>query len=207
MHEAPLIGDERPSRVIKTHLPTSLCPWDEKARYVYVVRHPVSCFASCADFVATNVGAFAPPLSAVEEWFCSAKLMWWGTWPDHVVGWWEWSQQHPNVLFVSFEDMKKDLRGVAVQVAELLGMRPLGGEELDRVVHKCGFAYMKEHADAFEMHPPHLLQTDAELFISGKAERHLDVPAEVRERVLLWAREQLRGRGFPVERFYPDVAG
>ena len=69
MEDAPLHGEERPSRVIKTHLPTELCPYSKDAKYVYVVRQPVSCFASCVDFVATNIGTFAPPLQVVEDWF------------------------------------------------------------------------------------------------------------------------------------------
>jgi len=206
LDDAPRIGTEHPSRVIKTHLPTKICPYSEDAKYIYVVRHPVSCFASCVDFVATNVGAFAPPLGVTEEWFCSDE-MWWGPWTDHVDGWWKWSEQRDNVLFVTFEDMKRDLRAVVLEVAAFLQMAPLSDEEVDRVVEKCGFKYMKEHSAAFEMHPPHILQTDAELFISGKADRHKDVPDDVRARVLRWAREGLEGSEFPLDRFYPDVAG
>lgn len=206
VEDAPLIGAERPSRVIKTHLPTALCPYSPDAKYIYVVRHPVSCFASSVDFVATNIGAFAPPLAVTEEWFCGKEMMWWGTWPDHVAGWWDWSQAHDNVLFVTFEDMKKDLSKIAVQVAAFLGMKPLTDEELSQVTHKCSFGYMKEHSGAFEMHPPHILQTDAELFVSGKSDRHKDVPEEVRQRVAQWSREQLEGRAFPLSKFYPDVA-
>ena len=43
--QAPLIGAERPSRIIKTHLPAQLCPASPQARYIYVARHPVSCYA------------------------------------------------------------------------------------------------------------------------------------------------------------------
>src|SRR5687768_4285531 len=95
--DAPLIGTERPSRVIKTHFPADLCPFAEQARYVYVVRHPVSCFASCADFIRANLGAFAPGLEAMRSWYCSDEDMWWGSWPRHVESWWKLSRRHPNV--------------------------------------------------------------------------------------------------------------
>jgi hypothetical protein len=205
IEEAPLLGRERPSRIIKTHLPASLCPWSPEARYVYVARHPVSCFASCIDFVATNVGAMAPALPAYEEWFRSGELMWWGTWTDHVKGWWERARS-PNVLFVFFEDMKRDLPAVVRRVAEFLGVRPLSESELARVVEKCGFAYMQEHQDNFEMHPPHILQTNAELFVRGSADRHKDVPADARRRIRAWVAAELRGSGFPLTEKYPDVA-
>jgi hypothetical protein len=205
IEEAPLLGQERPSRIIKTHLPASLCPWSQEARYIYVARHPVSCFASCVDFVATNVGVMAPALPACEEWFRSAELMWWGTWTDHVKGWWTRARS-PNVLFVFFEDMKRDLSAVVRQVADFLGVKPLSDAELARVVEKCGFAYMQEHQDNFEMHPPHILQTNAELFVRGSADRHQDVPEDARGRIRAWAAAELAGTDFPLAEKYPDVA-
>jgi len=203
--EAAVSGSERPSRIIKTHLPAQLCPYDRAARYIYVARHPLSCFASCIDFVDTNVGGMAPELPAFEEWFCSPDLMWWGTWTDHVKGWWERSRREPNVLFVHFEEMKKDLAGVTRRVAEFLGVAPLTEAELAAVVHKCGFAYMQEHQDNFEMHPPHILQTNAELFVAGSADRHKHLAPELRERVAAWVEREMAGSDYPLARTYPDV--
>ncbi len=206
LEAAPLIGTERPSRIIKTHFPAQLCPSAPMARYIYVARHPVSCFASCIDFIVTNVGGMAPPTEAFEAWYCSPDLMWWGTWPDHMKGWWDRSQRDGNVLFLYFEDMKRDLPATVRRVAEFLGIAPLNEQELARVVEKAGFEYMQRHQDNFEMHPPHILQTNAELFVSGTADRHKDVPAEIRHRLLAWAAAAMAGHSFPLERAYPDVA-
>ncbi|HEX7124025.1 MAG TPA: sulfotransferase domain-containing protein [Gemmatimonadaceae bacterium] len=207
IEQAPLLGTERPSRIIKTHLPRSLCPYSREVRYIYVARHPVSCFASCVDFVVTNAGGMAPPMSKFEEWFCSPELMWWGTWTDHVAGWWRRAQEESNVLFVFFEDMKKDLAGVARRVAAFLGMAPLTDAELAEVVRKCGFKYMQEHQGNFEMQPPHVLQARAALFVSGSAERYKDVPDEMRQRLHDWVARELEGTGFPLAAAYPDVGG
>lgn len=204
--QAPLIGTERPTRIIKTHLPASLCPFDNAAKYIYVARHPASCFASCMDFVATNVGGMVPSMEQFEEWYCSSDLMWWGTWTDHVKGWWERSREASNVLFVLFEDMKRDLPSVVRQVASFLGVRPLSDAEVASVVEKCGFAYMQEHQGTFEMMPPHVLQSRAALFVSGRAERHKDVPDEVRGRVMAWAAREMASSEFPLAKAYPDVA-
>jgi len=206
LEQAPLIGRERPSRIIKTHLPAQLCPASPAARYVYVARHPVSCFASCVDFVATNVGRMVPSRAAFEEWYCSPELMWWGTWPTHVKGWWERTQRDRNALFVYFEDMKRDLPAVVRQVAGFLGVAPLTEGELARVVEKCGFAYMQQHQGNFEMQPPHLLQTNADLFVRGTAERHKDVPEDTQQRILSWAARELEGSDLPLTGAYPDVA-
>jgi len=205
MEDAPLIGAERPSRIIKTHLPAQLCPAASEARYVYVARHPVSCLASCIDFVATNAGGMTPDLAVFEEWFTSPELMWWGTWPDHVKGWWERAERDGNVLFVFFEDMKRDLGATVQRVVGFLGVEPLNEAEVTQVVEKCGFTYMQRHQDAFEMMPPHVLQTRAQLFVRGTADRHLDVPEETRERVLAWCREATRTSGAPLARVYPEL--
>jgi len=206
IEDAPLVGSERPSRIIKTHLPARLCPWSEAAKYVYVARHPVSCFASCVDFVATNIGTLAPPLPVVEAWFRSPDLMWWGTWPDHVKAWWRRSRESDNVLFVHFEEMKTDLARVVRRVAEFTGVASLSDDEVSRIVEKCSFAWMQRHSDAFEMNPPHLLQTDARLFVRGTADRHRDVPDAVRTRIAAWVANEMRDSDYPLAQKYPDVA-
>jgi len=206
VEHAPLHGTERPSRIIKTHLPASFCPFTKEARYIYVARHPVSCFASCVDFVVTNVGAMAPAPAAFEEWFCSPDLMWWGTWTDHVKGWWQRAQDERNVLFGYFEDMKKDLPSMVRRVALFLGMAPLTDDEVASVERTCGFTYMQQHQGNFEMHPPHILQSSAELFVSGSADRHKDVPDEARRRIATWVAKDMAASAFPLAQRYPDVA-
>jgi hypothetical protein len=124
-----------------------------------------------------------------------------------VKGWWQRSKESDNVLFVHFEDMKQDLAGAARQVAAFLGMAPLTGEEVGRVVEKCGFAYMQRHKDAFEMNPPHILQTDAELFVRGTVDRHADVPDAVRERLSAWVTTEMQDSDYPLAMHYADVAG
>ena len=206
--EAPLIGTERPSRIVKTHLPVALCPYNPNARFIYVTRHPAACFASCVDFVQMNFGALAPPLSSFEEWFCTKELMWWGTWTDHVLGWWRWSTEQRNVYVVHFEDMKRDLPGVIERVATFLDVRPLSTEEVASIVHKCGFAYMQSHESSFERQPPHILQAreGSRRVVSGSAARDRDVPEDLRLRVSSWAARELAHTGFPLSRVYPDVA-
>lgn len=202
--QAPLHGTDRPARIVKTHFPADVCPFSTEARYIYVARHPVSCFASCVDFIATNMGRMAPPLELTEQWFCSRE-MWWSPWTHHVIGWWQRAQTEPNVLFLRFEDMKVDLPGIADRVTEFLGLLPLSDWERDEIVRKCSFAYMQEHQDAFEMNPPHLLQTEAAMFVRGSVDRHQDVPHEMRRRILAWCVEDLKRSGFRIEEIYPEV--
>lgn len=201
------VGLDVRRRIIKTHLPEALLPFSDDAKYIYVARHPVSCFASCVDFVYTNAGSMSPELPAFVEWFTSRDLMWWGTWTDHVKGWWHKAQASSNVLFVFFEDMKRDLEGVVRQVAAFIGVNDLSDAEVAEVVRKAGFLYMQEHQDNFEMHPPHLLQTNAELFVSGRSDRYKKLPVGVRESVSRWVVEEMDSSAFPLREHYPDLFG
>lgn len=206
VEEAPLIGVGPQARVIKTHLPASLCPDSRQARYIYVIRHPVSCFASCVDFVRSNLYGFEPELPEFLQWYTSENWMWWNTWVQHAAGWWARAEAEQNVLLVRFEDMRRDLESVVKRVAEFLQVPPLDAGEMARVLDQCSFEHMRRHADVFEMHSPHLLQAPGRHFVSGKVNRYEDIPEEARWEVLDWCRRALRTTSFPIEEFYPDVA-
>lgn len=201
---APRLGIP-PRRVLKTHLPADACPWSAEAKYIYVTRHPVSCFASCRDFLRTNLGQFAPDLQAMCDWFCGPG-MWWGRWTAHLAGWQRRADCSPNVLLVRFEDMKRDLATVARRVAAHLEAPPLTDEELAAVVGRCSFQAMQRDHEAFEMNPPHLLQTAGQFFMRGTADRHRDVPPDVRRRIETVCRDEARQLGLSLAAFYPELA-
>ncbi len=202
--DAPRIG-ERKARLIKTHLPTSLCPYAEEARYVYVTRHPVACFASYVDFIGMMAGPFTPALPDILDWFCSDR-MWWRSWPEHVDGWWRRAEARPNVLFLHYEEMLADLPAAVDRVAAFLET-PLGASERAAVVEKSGFAYMKRHEERFEMSPPTPFSVFGEtrFLRSGSRERERDVGPAERARILAFCRERLRGAAYPAARFYPEL--
>jgi hypothetical protein len=203
IEHAPFIGSSS-KRIIKTHMPTTLCPYSEDAKYVYVARHPVSCFGSIVDYFHLTAGPFAPPDSKVADWFCGNR-MWWLSWPEHVAGWWEWSQSKPNILFLHFEEMKKDLRRTIQGVAEFLG-EALGEEEIQKILYKSSFQYMKKNEEYFEMVPPNLFSVYGSYFKSGRVDRHKDVSEENRQKILNFCKQGLTNSSYPFEKFYPDIA-
>ena len=204
MEDAPLLGPSR-RRVIKTHMPTKLLPYSKDAKYVYVTRNPVACFASTIDYFELMSGPFVPPKSEVLKWFCSDQ-MWWLSWPDHVAGWWDWAQEHPeNVLFVHFEEMKKDLDGTVRKVAKLLG-ESLTEEQIRRIVEKSSFQWMKDNEELFEMSPPNMFSISGTYFKSGTADRDKDVSDADKQVILAHCRAKLQGRRYPGPTFYPGLA-
>ena len=202
VQDAPLIG-QRQTRIIKTHFPASLCPYSERAKYLYVTRHPVSCFASTLDFTRTLLGPMAPDAEGMLDRYCSDK-MWWTPWPDHVDGYWRWAKTHPNVLFVHFEDMKADSEAIIRLVAAFLEY-PLDEDEIAIVVEKCSFQYMKQNEELFEMSPPTLFSPDHTFFKSGSSQRHKHVEPEHAQRILDFCRQRLRDSDYPFERYAQPI--
>lgn len=193
-----------PMRIIKTHLPASHCPYDAAAKYIYVARHPVSCFASIVDFNRAMLGPLAPPVETLGAWFCSDR-MYWQPWPVHVEGWWRRSQDAANVLFVHFEEMTADLASVCDRVATLVGCALSDGERA-RIVEKCGFEYMKAREEYFEMAPPTMFSVRGGRFMaSGRAGRHEDVTPEIRERILHYCRAGLAGGTYARRALYAEL--
>ena len=96
LEESPLLG-EKPTRIIKTHLPAKLCPYSEQAKYIYVTRHPVSYFASILDYNRTLLGSFIPDVDKM---------------PEHVAAWWRWAQSRENVLFLHYEQITRDFGAI-----------------------------------------------------------------------------------------------
>ena len=203
MEDAPLVG-EPPTRIVKSHLPTRLCPYSGDAKYVYVTRHPVSCFASIVDYHRSLAGPLTPPVSVQADWFCSDR-MYWLPWPQHVDGWWQWARSHDNVLFIHYEEMIEDFAGVRDRVAHFLGCE-LTNAERQVVFEKCSFKYMKEHEELFEMAPPTMFSViDGEYLKSGKESRHEDVPPAIREQILNYCRTALVRSSYPAGEFYMDL--
>ena len=64
-----------------------------------------------------------------------------GGWFDFNVGWWE-HRDDPNFLFVTYEDMKKDIRSVIERICHFLN-KTLKPELIDEIIDHTSFANMK----------------------------------------------------------------
>ncbi len=202
INNAPLIG-EKEKRIIKTHLPANLCPYNEDAKYIYITRHPVSCFMSFVDFSSALAGPFASKIDQMVNWFCSDQF-WWGSWPDHVEKYWQWSKTKSNVIFFHFEELKEDLLPIINRVAEFLDCE-LADSEVSETLKKCSFSYMKDHEEWLEMTPPSPFSAGNTFFKSGSSKRHHAIDTNHREKIAGFCREKLDDASYPIELYYPDI--
>jgi Sulfotransferase domain len=184
-------------RVIKTHLPSGKVPYSATARYLCVVRDPKDVFVSSYHFTRQTIAG--PLMPSVELWldcFLSADAMF-GPWAEHAAGYWEWRVRR-NVLFLTYEDMKRDLEKTVQQIAEFMGVN-LSPQELAAVIHKSSFRYMKSIEHCFEANvasQPLWVRSGGAMIRRGEAGKSDDLLSESqRARVDSYCRADLQRLG------------
>ena len=109
-------------RLIKTHLPLPMSPFNSDAKFVYVVRNPFDCavsffhhtrgFTKHYDF---SNGTFADYFESFIEGAVD-----FGDYFDHLMSWYAVTSQE-NVYFVTYEALKRDLDREIVRLGRFLG--------------------------------------------------------------------------------------
>ena len=159
MRIAVPVDDPRPRaasptglRVIKTHLELSAVPFSPAARYVAVVRDPKDVFVSSHHFLrAVGLGRAMPSVRRWLDVYLSPDTML-GSWAAHLQSYWS-ARDRPNVLFLTYEQMRADLPGAVDKIAKLMGVE-LTAKERAAVIEQCTFAHMKKIGAKFDPSGP-----------------------------------------------------
>jgi len=169
-------------RCVKTHLPVDALVFSPKAKYVYVGRDGRDMVWSLFNHYANanehwygalnntpgRVGPALepPPPTAAEffrQWFERDGHPFWSYW-ENVRSW--WAVRHlPNVKFMHFNDMKRDLPGSIREIADFLGIQP-DAKTFQNIVEHCTFAYMKANAETVAPMGGALWEGGAKTFIN-----------------------------------------
>jgi hypothetical protein len=135
-------------RVIKTHADQRCVPWSEEARYLVVLRDPKEVMVSAYHFAAPLLG-ISETLDP-QQWLeilMSDQRGLTGGWLEHTLSWWA-VRDRPNVLVLTYPEMKRDLPGAVRAVAARLGVE-LDEAALAAVVERSGLAWMKANNERF----------------------------------------------------------
>jgi aryl sulfotransferase len=150
-------------RFIKTHLPVDALVFAPDAKYIYVGRdgrhvvwslynHHANSTDEWHRLLNVTPGRVGPPIGRSTgsirqyflEWLEGDGYPFWSFW-ENVSSW--WAIRHlPNVLFLHFADLKRDLPGQMQRVAAFLDIR-LDEEAFGAAVRHSSFDYMKAHAE------------------------------------------------------------
>uniref|UniRef100_UPI0010A05559 amine sulfotransferase-like n=1 Tax=Podarcis muralis TaxID=64176 RepID=UPI0010A05559 len=128
----------------------------DKSEVVYLARNPKDVFVSYYHFAKA-----ACALEKVEDFvifmerFLAGKVFA-SSWLDHLEGWYAHRDDF-NILFLTYEEMSKDLRSCVLKLCNFLGKR-LTEKEVDAVVDQATFNKMKADPRAnYEFLPPDLM--------------------------------------------------
>uniref|UniRef100_A0A8C3Q366 Sulfotransferase n=1 Tax=Geospiza parvula TaxID=87175 RepID=A0A8C3Q366_GEOPR len=168
-------------RLVKTHLPVQLLPtsfWEKDCKIIYMARNPKDVAISYYYFHQMAKIHHDPGTKAeFLENFMAGKVPY-GSWYDHVRGWWE-KKQEKKILYLFYEDMKKDPRREVQKILQFLG-KELAEGTVDRILHHTSFQEMKKNPAAnYETVLPALMDHSISPFlrkgISGDWKNHFTV--------------------------------
>ncbi|KAJ1963596.1 hypothetical protein GGI12_001953, partial [Dipsacomyces acuminosporus] len=116
----------QPPRLFKSHMPYEMAlggvPAENPCKYIYVARNPKDV---CVSYYHFQHGIDKPGYYKGEwdpwfQMFAEGKLRF-GDWFDHVLGWWK-HKDCENILFLKYEDMKKDIDAELKKIASFIGV-------------------------------------------------------------------------------------
>ncbi|GKE43159.1 flavonol 4'-sulfotransferase [Tanacetum coccineum] len=126
-----------------TSLPESVISSDCKIVYIY--RNIKDVINSSYHFILAALNIPLEDVSFKETFdeFCQG-ISWCGPYWDHILGYWKASQERPgSILFLKYEDMKKDPKSHLKKLSEFIGY-PFSIEEenvglVDNIINLCSF--------------------------------------------------------------------
>ncbi|KAM4043719.1 amine sulfotransferase-like [Anomaloglossus baeobatrachus] len=151
----------RPSpRLFTSHLPYYLMPRDlllKKGKIVYVSRNPKDCMVSYHHFYKRfSTFNFKMNIEQFMDLFTTGRVLG-GSWFDHVRDWYTHKDEF-NILFVTYEEMVKDLRSAVLKICKFID-KSLDEKAVDMVVEKAMFKTMKNDPDAnYTFYPTDLIE-------------------------------------------------
>jgi aryl sulfotransferase len=158
----PVVEAQTHRRFLKTHLPVDALVFSPRAKYLYIGRdardvvwsfhnHHVNANDVWYSALNDTPGRVGPPIERPppdvrqywREWLARDGYPFWSFW-DNVRTWWE-VRTLPNVLFVHFTQLKRDMPGQMRRIAAFLDV-PVDEARWPKIVEYCSFDWMKSHA-------------------------------------------------------------
>lgn len=132
-------------RLFTSHLPISLMPGTHNptARFVYVARNPKDVAVSTYYHDRSKHG-YGGTWEKHFRLFIEGKVMY-GSYFDHILPWWDASKGNNNILFIKYEDMKRDLKAVVLKLVNFLQIET-DDNLINAVIEKSGFRKMANHS-------------------------------------------------------------
>jgi aryl sulfotransferase len=158
----PYVEAQTHRRFLKTRLPVDALVFSPRARYLYIGRdgrdvvwslynHHANANHLWYDALNETPGRVGPPIERPPEdireywrdWLTRDGYPFWSFW-DNIRTWWQ-IRDLPNVRFVHFSELKRDLPGTIRQIAKFLQI-PINESHWSAILEHCSFEWMKKNA-------------------------------------------------------------
>lgn len=158
----PVIAAQTRRRFLKTHLPVDALVFSPQAKYLYIGRdgrdvvwsmynHHFNANALWYAALNDTPGRVGPPIEVPpadirqywRDWMDRDGHPFWPYW-ESVRSWWA-IRDLPNVLFLHFNQMKRDLAGEVRRIAAFLDI-DVDEARLATILEYSSFPWMKQHA-------------------------------------------------------------
>ena len=131
-------------RAFRSHFPyasfpTSNSPHSMPSKFIYVMRNPKDVVVSYFKFLKLGI---YPDLQWDQFWkMFMAGYTPYGDYFDHILSWWA-HRDSPNILFMKYEDIKKDLLQAVSKIASFLEV-DLSPDVIQKIAELTTFEKMK----------------------------------------------------------------
>jgi aryl sulfotransferase len=158
----PLVEAQTKRRFLKTHLPVDALVFSPRAKYIYIGRdgrdvvwslynHHVNANALWYQALNDTPGRVGPPIEKPpadilqywRNWMARDGHPFWPFW-ENVRTWWA-IRDLPNVMFVHYADLKRDMPGQMRAMAKFLDIA-VEAAAWPRILEYCSFDWMKANA-------------------------------------------------------------
>ena len=158
------LASQNHRRFMKTHLPVDALVFSSKAKYIYIARdgrdvvwslynHHSTATDKWYDALNNTPGLVGPPMEKpiddvvkyFRTWLNEDGFPFWSFW-ENLNSWWN-IRQLPNVQFIHFANLKKDLEGQTRLLASFLNI-PIDENKISDILYHCSFEYMRSNAES-----------------------------------------------------------
>ena len=158
----PMVEAQTHRRFLKTHLPLNALVFSPRAKYIYVGRdgrdvvwsmynHHANANRLWYEALNDTPGRVGPPIEPppsdirqyFREWLGRDGHPFWPFW-ENVRTWWKF-RNLPNVLFVHFANLKRDMPKEMRRIADFLDV-PVDETRWEETIEYCTFDWMKRNA-------------------------------------------------------------
>ncbi|CAH1779253.1 unnamed protein product [Owenia fusiformis] len=119
-------------------------------KHIYLVRNPKDTAVSFYNHTkGLKVLDYDGTFSDFYESFIEGEVEY-SSWFDHVTTWWKGTKDNPNVLWIHYEDLKKEFIPMLKKMASFLGC-PADENFLQEIAEKTSFNTMKQQTEKFDV--------------------------------------------------------